>query len=151
MSDLYFLYVLAFLICPRVKKMIDLCTFSSLLFCGHFLNENFLSFISQVGVAGECAQAHAGSMLLAFFIIFAIIKIMPMRWWYTNPFFSFTFLNYKDLLLFREKEHTDQTYSDSIIHSQLQTFLFQWCIYSFLAMCIYHFLRFLTTTATSIY
>ena len=57
--------------------MIDLCTFSSLLFCGHILNENFLSFISQVGVAGECAQAHAGSMLLAFFIIFAIIKIMP--------------------------------------------------------------------------
>ena len=36
--------------------MIDLCTFSSLLFCGHFLNENFLSFISQVGVAGECAH-----------------------------------------------------------------------------------------------
>ena len=57
--------------------MIDLCSFSSLLFCGHILNENFLSFISQVGVAGECAQAHAGSMLLAFFIIFVIIKIMP--------------------------------------------------------------------------
>ena len=74
------------------KKMIDLCTFSSLLFCGHFLNENFLSFISQVGVAGECAQAHAGSMLLAFFIIFVIIKIMPPSddGGIQNPFSRFT-------------------------------------------------------------